>query len=301
MKKRNMFRHGFIYLIVMISVIVLVTTLLKPAPEGGELPPPDRAADTNPWDAGFGWVFCGPLILIVVGVMFRTYRQQQKLMKHVEQVRFNEMPNQRSDIPEASKPIVDALLERGFTRIDDLIYITPDDMTASGIPTYLGNSSQVMAIVAVLSHLPKPNLTLETLYANGAVLHTYYPYGVPTRSARHEASRQRRGPGEAVDYHLRRMQEFGEKHGAIYASATPADRVAWFTAFGARPASAFDAWLQQMGWLIPVLLLVIVMALAVNTSLFGDILRAYFLYGSCLLLIGWLVYNVIIGRIILRR
>lgn len=301
MKKANIFRHVFVYVLIAFAVVIFAATLLKPAPEGFQPSQPSAETDTNPWETGGGWAFCAPPILVVVALMVSTYIQQRKLVQRIEQMQLKEMPRQQMDIPEASQPVVDVLLERGFTRIDDMIYIPAGNQPTSGLPTYVGPGEQSLAVVSTPSHLSKPNLTLETLYADGAVLHTYCPYGVTSKSAGHEASRQTRGTAKAVEYHLRRLQEFGQKHGPIYARGTPEDRSAWVTALGMPLSSPLNAWFHSIGiLLLPILVLLVVLSLAANTSIFGDTLQPYFFYGSCFLMPGWLIYNVIIGRIALR-
>lgn len=300
--RQNTFRRTFVYLLMIIAIAVIVLTLIRPsAGEDTEPARPSAFAAAPHFDIPVvGWGLCLTPMAFLVGLVVLGGINWQKLLRYQEENRFTELPDLPADLPEIALPVTQLLAKRGFTRIGvSPLYVSPK-VPPIPSPVYVEPDHHVIAMVYVYGSPPVAYLMLETLYADGALLHTYFPHGIGRKHPNYSMSFKESSPAEALDHHLRRVQEFGSLHGPVYLVTSLKKRASWWNTFGARHGVTPMTGYLVSSWLLPPLLPLGLMAIVVNTHLLDLTAGLWVFYGSILALVGWLVFSIYRKHIVFR-
>jgi len=161
----------------------------------------------------------------------------------------------------------------------------------------VGSNGEVTVSVNSTTNSLSASLLAETLYADGSLLVTTYPGSLRIRRPDYDSTFVASSPSDAIDRHLDRVREFGAVHGPVYRVTDMKSRAAWWTTYGRRHRAGWYAMLDMLTWLLPLLLTLFLMAVALNTHLFGETLGKWVLLIGYPALAGWLIWSFVIGKI----
>jgi hypothetical protein len=291
--KPDRLRNIFLYILLFVGVLVLLTTVEMPLT--GQRGPTlvSLLANLNLIPlATMLSLLVGPVVIIVASAVVVEIQWENLIER-----RFQPLPDSPDELSEATQPLMRLLTEHQFIRLGTSAYATSLFVLPSASPTYVSRDRQVVALVTASGFPPRAGLLLQTLYANGALLATYYPSGPLVNQRDFETLAEKDTPAQALERHQRHMQDFGARHGAVQPVMGLKDHSAWWSTNGARHWPATKTGFQLALWLLIPLIPMALIAFAVNSRWFDTTIISGLITVGNPVVITWLLYSIVTGRI----